>query len=349
MNIHANISQPIRIELPFGTDEGAVNTYLFVEPEPVLVDAGYPSPAAWDALQAGLAGYSLTPADLTRVIVTHPHVDHYGLAARLAAAGRTEVWIADVGVQWLQDFPGQMQQRIAYYSDEFLPALDLPPAFSASILHWLQQSVATWEPVPSERIVAFQTDQELTLGGRGWQVLHLPGHDSHLTAFYEPESRRLLSADALIIPTATPVVEAPPPGGLRQPALPQFLHSLERLAALDVETVHPGHGAPFGDHGAVIRSQQERIRMRAGECLHHVAAGVDTVSALFARLYGARANQVGMAGLWMVVGYLDLLCAEGRAIVEEHKRVWRYRATGVDQLPATGHKPVSGVTFSPPA
>ena len=318
--------RPIRIELPFLPNEGSVNVYLFRDPEPVLIDAGFHSEASWQALEVALGEHALAIRDLARVIITHPHVDHYGLAARIARASQAEIWMADVGVQWLQHFPDLWQRRIDYYRDDFLPALGLPSA-GQTFLHWMQQSLDAWEPIQPDRIVSFPVTQALTLGGLDWQPLHLTGHDSQLTCFYQPQTRQLLSSDMLMIPTATPVVETPPPGAPRRPALPDFLHSLDRLAALDVEIVYPGHGALFTDHRQVIRNQQIRIHERKAECWQHVAAGAQTVAMVFERLYGPRTPAVGMAGLWMVVGYLDLLQAEGRVTVETIDGVWHFQVT----------------------
>lgn len=319
------MSQPFRIELPFLAGEGSVNVYLFSAPEPVLIDAGFNSDENWAALQSGLAAHGLNAADLKRVIITHPHVDHYGLAARIARTGPAEIWMAEVGVDWLRNFTAYQRRRIDYYRTTFLPALGLPSSTVQSMLQWMEGTLATWEPIPAERIAGFAVERELWLGGQPWQVLHLTGHDSHLTAFYQPETRQLLSADALIIPTATSVVEAPPAGQPRQPVLPQLVNSLERLAQLDVEIVYPGHGTPFRDHRAVIRSQIARIHQRKQECWRAVASGAGTVAEVFQQLYGARAKQVGPAGLWMVVGYLDLLLAEGAVTVDEVDGLWRYQ------------------------
>jgi glyoxylase-like metal-dependent hydrolase (beta-lactamase superfamily II) len=319
---------PIRLELPMEPAAGSVNIYLFLTPEPILIDAGYNTPAAWDLLQGGLAAHGLTVADLTRVIITHPHVDHYGLAAQIVRAGQAEVWMSEVGVHWLQAFPTHQQRQIDYYRAEFLPRLGLPLDAVQAFLQWMEGTLAAWEPIAPERIVSFGLDQPLMLGGLPWQVLHLTGHDNQLTAFYQPTTRQLLSADALIIPTATPVVEAPPPGAARQPALPRMMDSLHRLAALDVETVYPGHGAPFGDHRTVIAGQLARIEARANECLTYIQAGASTVADLFARLYTGRITIPSPAGLWMTVGYLDLLVAQGRVTMQEEQGLWHYRARG---------------------
>jgi glyoxylase-like metal-dependent hydrolase (beta-lactamase superfamily II) len=320
--------QPIRIELPFPPERSTVNVYLLLTPEPVLIDAGFRAEESWHALTQGLAAQGLAVSDLARVIITHPHVDHYGLASRIAEAGTTEVWMSELGVDWLRAFPTLQQRRIDYYRTTFLPTLGLPDAFTAMVLRWMEQTLAAWQPIPPERIVAFPLDRPLMMGGQPWQVLHTPGHDSHLTCFYQGESRHLLAADALMIPTPTPVVEAPPSGERRQPGLPHLMRSLSHLAALEVETVYPGHGPPFGDHRAVIAAQQARIHARTAESLQHIHAGAETVAALFDCLYGARKASAGLAGLWMTVGYVDRLVAEGKVAVAEERDLWRLRVVG---------------------
>ena len=92
-----NNTQPIRIALPTGMQVGTVNVYLFTDPEPILVDAGIKSAESWDALQEGLANYGLTVMDLSRVIITHAHVDHDGQAGTIVTNSDADVWISDAG------------------------------------------------------------------------------------------------------------------------------------------------------------------------------------------------------------------------------------------------------------
>jgi len=51
-----------------------------------LVDAGWPTDDAWEALQAGLVQIGGSVSDVQSVVVTHIHPDHYGLAGRVREA-----------------------------------------------------------------------------------------------------------------------------------------------------------------------------------------------------------------------------------------------------------------------
>ena len=274
---------------------------------------------------AGLAAHGVTAGDIKRIIITHPHHDHYAQAGRIAAAGAAQIWIAEVGAPLLLDTGAVYARRVAYYGDEFLPGLGLSEGEIKRTVAGMRMMYDSITPISPDRVVTFASGASLSLGGAPWHVLHTPGHADAQTVFYQPDSRQLLASDMLLPVTPTPVVEAPPAGKARLPNLPQFLDSLERMEALDVAQVYPGHGAPFGDHRALIRSQRQRIDRRKEECLQQIVAGHHTIAALFPAMYGNRdPARVGLAGLWMLVGYTDLLLAEGRITCEVVGKVWHF-------------------------
>jgi glyoxylase-like metal-dependent hydrolase (beta-lactamase superfamily II) len=315
---------PIRIELPTEFQLNNVNAYLFAEPEPVLVDTGVKSAETLERLQTALAAHGLALADLRRMIITHPHVDHFGAAAAIAAHSDATIWVAAIGREWVLDFGAMWRRRMAYYRDDFLRGVGLTADTIEMVMRYMAALTAMCDPVPAERIRTFGLDDTLELGGRSWQVLHTPGHATMQTCFYQPETGCFLSADMLLHKTPTPIVEQPPDTAERIPALPQFLNSLKLVEALDISVVYPGHGEPFSNYREVIERQRARIHRRKEECYHHVAAGHRTVNVLVELMYGRQPLQHRFAGLWMLVGYLDLLHAEGRVEEEEVNGVWHY-------------------------
>ncbi len=125
---------------------GTVNVYLFTSPEPVLVDAGIKSAESWDALQEGLAKHGLTVLDLSRVIITHAHVDHDGQAGTIVANSDADVWISDAGAPWLLEMDERQARRMTYYREDFLPATGLPAAASDIVLEGLQDMAGQRDP-----------------------------------------------------------------------------------------------------------------------------------------------------------------------------------------------------------
>lgn len=147
--------EPIRLELPTGLDVGPVNVYLFRQPEPVLVDAGIRSADSWEALQFGLAEHNLTVMDISRVIITHPHVDHFGQAGTIAAHSDADIWICDLGAAWLTDSAEMWQQRLDYYRQDFLTSVGFDQATINLITGGMKAIADQSDPIPPGRVHTF--------------------------------------------------------------------------------------------------------------------------------------------------------------------------------------------------
>src|SRR5215471_13739814 len=95
MAIAEEVSPDIyRIVSPLPFPPITVNLYILRHREGfALIDFGLNSLDAWDVLERGLAELSITPADLTHLLLTHVHPDHMGAAGRLNEAGGSPVFV----------------------------------------------------------------------------------------------------------------------------------------------------------------------------------------------------------------------------------------------------------------
>ncbi len=305
------MAQPIQIPLPIPYAVGPVNAYLFLDPEPTLVDCGLKTDACWDALTAGLARHGLTVADLQRVIITHAHVDHMGLAGKITEQSAAQIWVAENMVDWAVDLPAKWQGRMRFM-ERVLQQLSLPVAQQAAILAGMANTSTLWDAVPTARVTAFPNEGVLEIGGEAWQIICTPGHSNTQSCFYQPETRQFLAADMLLAITPTPVIEEPLDGSdERVPGLPQFLDSLALVEELEIDWVYPGHGDPFTDHRALIQRQSARIAQRTEECYGLIDDGHHTFIALLDAMYGQHPGADRFGALGMLLGYLDLLETDG--------------------------------------
>ena len=69
-----------RITVPTPFYVGPVNVYLIQEEPLTLIDAGPRDPVSLEALRSGLASLGHKLSDIKRIIISHAHADHYGLA-----------------------------------------------------------------------------------------------------------------------------------------------------------------------------------------------------------------------------------------------------------------------------
>lgn len=321
------MTYPIQIPLPIPYAVGPVNSYLFIEPEPTLIDCGVSSDESWSALATALAAHQLTIADLQRVIITHAHVDHMGMAGKIAAHSPAQIWVAEMNYDWAVNLPLKWQRRMAFMG-VVIQQFGLRAEQQQAILSGMARTPMLWDVIPAERVVTFPLDGTLVIGGQPWQVIYTPGHSNTQTCFYQADSHQFLAADMLLPVTPTPVIEEPLDGGdERVPGLPQFLDSLALVEALEIEQVYPGHGAPFTDHRALIQRQSARIAQRTEECYGLIADGAQTFDALFAAMYGAHSTADRFSALGMLVGYLDLLEVDGLIRRRMHNGVRSFGVT----------------------
>src|SRR5882757_7587056 len=81
-----------RITLPTPFPVGPVHLYLITEPELTLIDAGPMTDEARDLLDTELAAIGVNASQLKRIVLTHSHQDHYGLAAELSRRSGAPVY-----------------------------------------------------------------------------------------------------------------------------------------------------------------------------------------------------------------------------------------------------------------
>jgi glyoxylase-like metal-dependent hydrolase (beta-lactamase superfamily II) len=303
------MAAPIQITLPLGMSYPSVNAWLFTGPEPVLVDCGLNSPESRAALGDALAARGLGFGDLAKLIVTHTHVDHAGLAGEIAAHG-AEVWLSEVAAPWLLDLIPQRTRANA-----FLLGLLREWGFEAreveAVGKYYEGLSPLYAPIPPAGARVFPVDGEIEMGGLAWRVMYAPGHSNRQVCFYQPGTRQLIGADMLLPKAPSPVVEQALEGAARQRGLPQLLESYALCRALAVDAVYPGHGEVITNHRALIDRQVARIGKRKRKLRTLIERGEGRIPALLQKMYRYMPVRARFGGLPMLIGYLDVLEGEG--------------------------------------
>jgi glyoxylase-like metal-dependent hydrolase (beta-lactamase superfamily II) len=202
--------------------------------ECALIDSGY-GLHAQRTLELLRAPQALGGRLLDRLINTHCHSDHMGGNAAIARA---------------------------YGSPISLP-VDAAPL----IARWdTRELLLDYADQQAERFVCTDTiaaGDTLVLGNTQWLALAAPGHDMTALVFYAPEHRVLVSGDALW-ERGFGLIE---PVDRLEERLAAARATLERIAALEVSVVIPGHGAPFSKVGPAIEHALQRVEAYAGDPL----------------------------------------------------------------------------------
>lgn len=238
----------------------------------VLVDLGWESDEAWDALLAGLARAGAGLDEVIGVVITHAHPDHYGLAARMRE--HSSAWIAA--------HPGERAQirvdaaeRRARFAEiaDWLQDCGVPAALLAELdgeLSALDAVLPTIEPD-----IWLEDGAPVPGTGGALVPMHTPGHTAGHLCFHERERHVLLTGDH-VLPKVTPNVALRPGSG--PDPLRDFLASLERLHQIpDSAVVLPGHEWPFDRPLHRLDALRRHHGDRLAEIEHAVAGGCDTV------------------------------------------------------------------------
>src|ERR687890_1145009 len=98
----------VRIPVPTPFYVGPVNVYLIAEEPLTLVDTGPKTKEAVEALREGLRRARVRVSDVRRIVLTHAHEDHCGLAKQL----RDEAKDAEVFVHGWET--GHRKGRLEY-------------------------------------------------------------------------------------------------------------------------------------------------------------------------------------------------------------------------------------------
>jgi glyoxylase-like metal-dependent hydrolase (beta-lactamase superfamily II) len=231
------------IELPTLMAESEsvhVNTYLIQGDRGfLLVDAGWNTSKSFDALQRQLSEIGADIKDISQIVITHVHPDHYGQAGKIKH-------LSGAGLALHEIEKGFIQAR--YVNIEKMSEL---------ILHWLgingmspEELQATREStmeigkyvIPTDPDITLHGGETITAGMFTFQVLWTPGHSPGHICLYEPEKKILIAGDH-ILPTITPNVGRQP--DTRDNTLGDYINSLESIKHLDVELILPGHESPF--------------------------------------------------------------------------------------------------------
>ena len=218
------------IDLGFQGRRGVVAAFLLAGgDELALIETGPAS--TLPALRAGIWAAGFDPARLTRLLVTHIHLDHSGAAGVLTRdLPDVVVHVHPVGAPHLID-PSRLVASAGRLYGDRMDAL------------WGEVA-----PIPAERIVALGDGETLSVAGRVLTAVFTPGHASHHVAYWDAVGGTAYTGDVGGVGMAGTGYVCPPapPPDLDPEA---WTTSVDRLRALGARRLVLTHGGPFADVG----------------------------------------------------------------------------------------------------
>ncbi len=271
-----------RMPLPFKLDH--INLWLIEDGDGwTAVDTGINRPEVTDAWERIFAA-RLGGRPLRRVIVTHFHPDHVGLAGWLQKRTGAEIWMplaewAFARMLTLDQSDETHATNVAFYRaagfnpDQLVAAGSRRGGYAKSV-----------SPIPLT-FRRYREGEVVSIGGHGWRIIVGLGHSPEHACLWCEDLRVLISGDQ-ILPRISPNIAVWPHEPDANP-LALYLDSLGKFRGLPDEIlVLPSHDRPF--RGLAWRldelADHHRVRLkRTWEACATPSTGAEILRRLFTR------------------------------------------------------------------
>lgn len=308
-----------RIKVPTPYPVGPTNSYLIKKKPYTLIDPGCETDEAKGVLLAGLEREGVQPEEIERIVLTHYHNDHCGLAHWLSGISGAEIFIHENEYRKLQpdyDFYGE---RITFLEEAGLSKEELHEIFEDK------------DPVPDP--ILPENGVTLLSGGELWdyedrriKIIHVPGHSNGHIALFDEEKQVFFSGDFVLKNiTPNPFMEPIEKGSLeRLPVLSQYINCIEYFAELPIKIVLPGHGSLLKGNNEVAAELLSHHQRRLEQYQSLIRGREVSAHQLMEVIYpNSKGYELFMA-ISEILAHLDLLTADGLLTVSKRDGICYY-------------------------
>lgn len=314
----------LRFPLPFALDH--INLWLLEDDAGwTVVDTGLgvrPSQKIWK----GLLAEQLDSKPLTRVIVTHYHPDHLGLAGWLEQETGADVLISRGEWALASTICDSSDTQTVERLREFIGSHGLAGDDLDKVAGKGNGFRRVVQPLPTQPGFLAAGDT-VTINGECWQIHVGCGHSPEHLCLYRDSDRLLISGDQLL-PTISSNLNVRSSEPDANPVT-DFVDSLKALRDnLPEDTlVLPAHGLPFRGMrariNALVAHHDEQLERVEAACKESPQSAFDMLPVLFNRKLDV---QQLMFAMGESIAHLNCLMQQGRVRRERVDGIWKFGA-----------------------
>ena len=304
---------PLAIPTPFYI--GDVNVYLIREEPLTLIDVGPKTAVAETVLREKLKRNGVEFANIKRILLTHAHEDHFGLAKRI----RDESNGAEIFIHKWET--GHLTGRTESTEiDVLLLRAGVPETVIAALRAIYKTAPSFSDSLSEGEFSELKNDAEIEFASGVLRTLHTPGHTPGSCCFRREANRILIAGDTILKRiTPNPLLAADPFDRTKRfKSLGEYLVSLAKIKNCAPTLIYGGHGEPVEDYDELFNRYIRSIDDRQKRIMTLVSAEGTTAYEIAGKLFPAAMNQNfhQFLAISETVAHLDYAESEGKIGVE---------------------------------
>lgn len=311
------------LELPLPFSLGLINVYLVrLEDGWLLIDCGMNTEACFNALDRAREGLGVAWPQIHTLLLTHIHPDHMGLARQVVSLSGARLLLHQADARLLDRVLDIDEHRV--WNRRVLETSGVSPEMIANIQGSVDEIERSFYPLHADRLLS--GGETIPTAAGDLHVIWTPGHSPGHICLHYPAARALFSGDH-ILEHISPNIG----WHADHDALGEYLASLDRVAALDIDLILPSHGAPFTGH----RQWAKKTRAHHAERCNRLLAALDgrsqTAAELIPSLWDRPLSPFHYRfALFEALAHLDHMARTGRVRSSEESGVTRWaKASGL--------------------
>ncbi len=313
---------PLAVPTPFYV--GDVNVYLIKEDPLTLIDVGPKTAEAAEVLRSKLRQNGVQLADIKRIILTHAHEDHCGLAKQV----RDESKNAEIFVHRWET--GHLFGRLAREEHRKLLNLSGVPAKVFDEMQEMYREISLLTDALNDGEFSDLTDEsEIEFAGGSLKVLHTPGHTPGSCSFLREANRTLFAGDCVLKRITPNPIIAPDPfdAEKRFASLAEYLVSLAKIRSYSPTLIYGGHGEPIEDYEEIfnryVRAIDDRQRNVVALVSSEGVTAFDAAQKLFPTAINRDVHR--FLAISETIAHLDYAEQTGKIAIELKEGIEFYR------------------------